>query len=50
LRVVGDIFGKKISTRDDFFKNDIYYLSDRSADLSAQTILYIEDKLLSKTQ
>jgi poly(3-hydroxybutyrate) depolymerase len=50
LRVVGDIFGKKISARDDYYKNDIYYLSDRSVDLSAQTISFIEEKLLSKAQ
>ena len=42
--------GKIVSSRKDFYKNDISYAGDRPADLSAQTIAYIERKLVGKVQ
>ena len=51
LRVLAErLLGKKVSNRRDVYKNDIYYVSDRSADLSAQTITYMEQKLAGKSE
>jgi poly(3-hydroxybutyrate) depolymerase len=37
--------GKQLGVRTDVFRNDIYYAGDRSADLSAQTIHFIDAAL-----
>jgi poly(3-hydroxybutyrate) depolymerase len=48
--IAGRVMGKTISTRKDVYRNDIYYISDRATDLSAQTISYIDQKLTAGRQ
>jgi hypothetical protein len=42
---IREMMGRSENTRKDVYENDIYYIGDRPADLSAQTITYLNRRL-----